>query len=164
MLKRKYKAPPKEYSEPRRGWRKKQSRPEWSQARSVKVTYDPYRGTVLRSKGKLKHFQTRSCIHCAAYRPGNPHMVVMAKKFSRLEPNWGWITVCQLAEAYKPRINSSMIRWTRPIGDIWKLNTDGSFKERHKVAGIGGIVRKEMEIWSLLSQDLSNSRLTMPAS
>ncbi|MCD9558539.1 hypothetical protein HAX54_015941 [Datura stramonium] len=89
--------------------------------------------------------------------------VVMAE-FSRLEPNWGWITVCQLAEAYKPRINSSMIRWTKTNRDIWKLNTDGSFKERHKVAGIGGIVRKEMEIWSLLSQDLSNSRLTMPAS
>ncbi|WMV57918.1 hypothetical protein MTR67_051303 [Solanum verrucosum] len=59
-----------------------------------------------------------------------------------MDSKWGWSTICLIAENYKPRITSIVVYWTRPQGNIWKLNTNGSFMPGQRLAGIGGIVRE----------------------
>ncbi|XP_015164964.1 uncharacterized protein [Solanum tuberosum] len=53
--------------------------------------------------------------------------VAISKKYSKMDSKWGWSTICLIAENYKPRITSIVVYWTRPQGNIWKLNTDDSW-------------------------------------
>nr|XP_033508635.1 uncharacterized protein LOC117273568 [Nicotiana tomentosiformis] len=50
--------------------------------------------------------------------------------------------ICHIAETYKPRITNVLVCWKMPLGDTWKINTDGSFVATSRQAGIRGIVKR----------------------
>nr|XP_033513459.1 uncharacterized protein LOC117278147 [Nicotiana tomentosiformis] len=52
--------------------------------------------------------------------------VSSGKKYSQMDWEWPWSKVCQVVEAYKPKIQSLMVKWDMPKGDAWKPNTDES--------------------------------------
>ncbi|XP_060185005.1 uncharacterized protein LOC132614552 [Lycium barbarum] len=60
--------------------------------------------------------------------------VAIRKKFKSIDYTWNWSKVCLQAENFKAVITSKMIRWSKPIGNNWKLNTDGSYKENQNKA------------------------------
>ncbi|XP_060195293.1 uncharacterized protein LOC132624546 [Lycium barbarum] len=67
--------------------------------------------------------------------------VAFRKKFKFIDYTWNWSKVCLMAENFKAVITSKMIKWIKPLGNAWKLNTDGSYMKNHNKAGAGGIVR-----------------------
>ena len=42
---------------------------------------------------------------------------------------------------WAPRVSHMLVRWSRPSGDLLKLNTDGCSKENPSTSGGGGILR-----------------------
>ncbi|KAK6803350.1 hypothetical protein RDI58_001134 [Solanum bulbocastanum] len=49
--------------------------------------------------------------------------------------------LCQVVENLRPSINHKILLWNRQQQGMIKLNTDGSFLEHNKKAGIGGMAR-----------------------
>ncbi|XP_060202921.1 uncharacterized protein LOC132631356 [Lycium barbarum] len=70
--------------------------------------------------------------------------VAIRQKFKSIDYTWNWSKVCFEAENFKAVITSKMIRWIKPIGNTWKLNTDGSYMKNQNKAGAGGIVRNRI--------------------
>lgn len=58
-----------------------------------------------------------------------------------MEDHWSWITVCNIATSYRPRIISKMVKWNS-CDDTIILNTDGSYMKSSGKAGAGGIIRR----------------------
>ncbi|KAG5600502.1 hypothetical protein H5410_031872 [Solanum commersonii] len=48
------------------------------------------------------------------------------KKFNFIYYNWNWSRVCLMVENFKTVITCKIIKWIKPSGTTWKLNTDGS--------------------------------------
>ncbi|KAK6796411.1 hypothetical protein RDI58_004112 [Solanum bulbocastanum] len=68
--------------------------------------------------------------------------IVIAKKFGKMQDQWGWTNICSIAMMdYKLKLTSKMVKWNIH-GDDLILNTDGSYMISLGRAGVGGIVRR----------------------
>ncbi|XP_075084202.1 uncharacterized protein LOC142167863 [Nicotiana tabacum] len=60
--------------------------------------------------------------------------------FPNCKLNWPWVKVCEEVERMQPIMKYWTVTWTKPIGDMVKVNTYGSFMDTRR-AGIRGVVR-----------------------
>ncbi|XP_070017694.1 uncharacterized protein [Nicotiana sylvestris] len=73
--------------------------------------------------------------------------ISMGLKFSKMGWDWNWWKVCQTVKSYKPTLKSTMVVWSKPEGNFWKLNIDGIYIANQGKAGAGALLGIEMDIW-----------------